>query len=665
MTNSPGRTVLDYGACGDGLTDDGEAFQRALAAGPGTVAGGGVPVALAGPLHFSSPARVFHHLMKMLFLLRFVSVLFLSGVFFADVSACASPEAGSRVAPIPGHPEQPVSTRYRLTAGGREVEVRSERFGFDVARFDLPPEGAVVKVELPARAGAFTLRPERHGIAVARQGNTLSFTLTQPLKLVLQLEGFPPLAILATPPEVDAPRADDPSVIYFGPGVTDAGVIRPSSNQTVYLAPGALVKGRIEAKNVSHVTVRGRGILETAGYSTRTSKDCGIVFEHSSNIIVEGIGVRSFNTWWQTLFLNSRDISVRQVNIFGIGVNTDGVDIDGVRDFTVADSFIRCEDDGLGWHSVDAMANGEPLTERAHAKNLVIWNTRAGNGIRIGASIETQVWRDILIENIDILMHAGAGIYSDFSDWAWCENLTFRNVVIEKPASPIDFKIAKTRYSNSNRFLDERGHFDGLVFENVVMKGGRIVLAGHDAAHLIDNVYFNGCVNAGAPVDGPEDVTTNDYVTHVRFNQPVPARASAPAGRYEAEDQESVTNTKPQVTYADAEMSNGKGRLLKAGAAGDYVSYSLEAPPAGVYRVVVRVKRTAASGKFQLSVNGEPQSAEQDLFASAADYRLLDLGEVTLKTGGVQTLKFNVVGQNPASAGFQLDVDYIELAPRR
>ncbi|HEY9249475.1 MAG TPA: hypothetical protein VIO38_10100, partial [Rariglobus sp.] len=512
--------------------------------------------------------------------------------------------------------------------------------------------------------GAFSLKPERHGVAVTRKGDTLSFTLARPLKLVLQVEGLVPLAILATPPEVDAPRPGDAGVLYFGPGITDAGVIRPASNQTVYLAPGALVKGRIEAKNVDHVTVKGRGILETAGYSTRTNKSCGIVFENCANITVEGIGVRSHHTWWQTLYLNSRGISVRQLNIFGVGVNTDGVDIDGVRDFTVADSFIRCEDDGLGWHSLDAAANGEAITGNVRAENLVIWNTLAGNGIRIGASMETQSWRDILIENVDILMHAGAGIYSDYSDWAWCENLTFRNVTVEKPVNPIVFAIARTRYSNSTGFLDERGHIDGLVFENVIMKGGRIVLAGYDADHRIDNVYFNGCVNAGKPVDDAGDLTIKEHVTRVRFNQPVPARTPPVPGRYEAENLESSTNTKPQITYADTGMSNGKGRLLKAGAAGDYASYALEVA-AGTYRAAVRVKRTPASGIFQASVNGAPQAAVQDLFAGAADYRALDLGEVTFKTPGVQTFKFSAEGKNPASTGWQLDVDYIELTPSR
>lgn len=598
--------------------------------------------------------------MKRFRVLRLAAVV--AAGLFLESAAVANESA---VVPIPGHPGRPASPRYRLSAGGREVEVRAERFGFDVAWFDLPEEGAVVRVELPAGAGAFSLKPDRHGIAVSRQGDTLSFTLAQPLKLVLQVEGLAPLAILATPPETGAPKAGDAGVIYFGPGVTDAGVIRPTSNQTVYLAPGALVKGRIEAKNVDHVTVKGRGILETAGYSVRANKTCGIVFENSTNITVEGIGVRSFNTWWQTLFLNSRNITVSQVNLFGVGVNTDGVDIDGVRDFTVADSFIRSEDDGLGWHALDAMANGEAVTERAHANNLVIWNTLAGNGIRIGASMETQLWRDITIENVDILMHAIGGIYSDFSDWAWCENLVFRNVTVEKPSKPITIEIAKSRYSNSNGFLDERGHFDGLVFENVSMKGGRILLSGCDATHRIDNVYFNGCVNAGRPVDGAGDITTNAHVSHVFFNRAVPAPVPSPAGRYEAERQESATNTKPQITYADAQMSNGKGRLLKAGAAGDWVSYALEVPAAGVYRVVARVKRTPASGRFQLSVSGAPQSVEQDLFASVADYHLLDLGEVTFKAAGVQAFKFTVVGKNAASAGWQLDVDYIELTPRR
>ncbi len=58
MTNNHGRTVLDYGARGDGLSDDGEAFQRALAAGPGTVTVPGKNYLIGRVLRIGSGVRL-------------------------------------------------------------------------------------------------------------------------------------------------------------------------------------------------------------------------------------------------------------------------------------------------------------------------------------------------------------------------------------------------------------------------------------------------------------------------------------------------------------------------------------------------------------------------------------------------------------------------------
>jgi|GEM_PF-2053379 Endopolygalacturonase len=583
------------------------------------------------------------------------------------ISASApSPHAATHAAtPLPGQPNRAESPRYRLSVDGRPVIVREERFSFDVGMFDLA-RAATVEVEVLSDFTSATLKPDRHGLKLEREGRKLRFTLAAPLKLVLQVDQFQPLAILATPPETDVPARGAPDVIYFGPGVTDAGVIRPKSGQTVYLAPGALVKGRVEAKNVSNVSIRGRGILETTGYSRREDKTHGILFENSRHIRVEGVGVRAYHTWWQTLFLNSRDIEVAHMNLFGVGVNTDGVDIDGVRDFLVRDTFIRAEDDGLGWHSLDARANGEPVTERARATDIVIWNTGAGNGIRIGASMETQLWRDILIENTDILMHAnnGAGIYSDFSDWAWAQDLVFRNVVIDRPKSPIVFKILKTRYSNDTGFLDARGNIERLLFENVTMKGGTITLAGHDADHRIDQVYFNRCTLAGAPVRSLSDVVVNPHVTGVRFDTPLPPRPRPPSGRFEAEDLESATNVRPQLTYRDASLSGGKGRALLASAEGDHVDYELETldRAGGAHRLKLAVKRGPASGKFRLSVDGVPVGAEHDLYAAKETVEVIDFGTVHLAASDTHSVRLTVSGRNSASRGHRLDVDYIECA---
>lgn len=578
------------------------------------------------------------------------------------VAATPAPSSSS-VTPLPGHPESPASTRYTVTAGGLPVEVKAERYDFDVALFTLGAKPAVVAITVADAFTAYTLKPARHSLAVTRAGNTLSFTLSEPLRLVLQIPGRTPLAIIVTPPETNPPVPGAPGVLYFGPGTTVAGVIRPANNQTIYLAPGALVKGRIEAKNVSHVTVKGRGFLETEGYALRADRLPGILFENASDITVEGIGVRSYHTWWQSIFLNARSVTVANVNLFGLGVNTDGVDIDAVKDFVVRDSFIRSEDDGLGWHSIDAAINDESVTERALAENIVIWNTRAGNGVRIGASMESQVWRDITLRRIDILQHAKGGLFSDFSDWAWMQNLRFEDIVIERPATPVTFLIAKTTYSNNTGFLDERGHFDGLVFKNVAASGGPVKLAGFDATHRIDRVRFIHCTNAGVPLASAAQLALNAFVTDLAFDEELPASPAPSPGVYEAENQESLTNHRPQYIAEDPAAGRGRVRVFRAAAPGDFIEHTLVVLAAGTYALKLRVRLTPSSGNAQLTLNGAPVGAVRDFYSASETYQEIDCGRVTIPTPGPQALRLTVTGHNPASTGHRLDVDTFRLSP--
>ncbi len=565
------------------------------------------------------------------------------------------------VTPVPGHPERAASTRYTLTAGAKPVEVKAERFGFDVAMFTLGQEPAEVSVTVNGSFTDYTLKPARHVAGVIRDGNTLRFTLGTPQKLVLEIPGMTPLAIIVTPPETGPPAPNDPSVVYYGPGVTVAGAIRPSTGQTIYLAPGALVKGRIEIKGVSDVTVLGRGILETEGYAVWADKTHGILVENSRNVRIEGISVRNYGSHWQTLFLNSSSILLDDLNIFGIGKNTDGVDIDGVKDFVVCDSFVRGEDDGFGWHSLDAVANGEVITERVLADNVVIWNTVAGNGVRIGASMETQLWRDITLRNIDILLHAGAGLYSDFSDWGWMQSLRFENINIERAASPINFRILKTIYTNSNGFLDARGSIEGLLFENITLKGGTVRLEGFDAAHRINHVRFNNCLNAGVPLVSTAQLAINAFVTDIAFNQPLPDKPAPLPGIYEVEDLESSTNRLPQYIADDAGSSRGKHRAFLASGPGDYVEHTISVPAAGTYQIKIRVRQTPASGRARLTVNGLSVAEECDFYSAAISYHEFDCGFVTIPASGPVALRLTSTGRDAESSGFQLEVDAFKI----
>ena len=424
--------------------------------------------------------------------------------------------AENTVVPVPAIPGVAASTLYQVRVNGIEVPVNDEsRYDFQTAAFCLSGT-ATVEVRIPEGAKAPVVRPLRYKIVPTVKDRTVTFSIDKPLKLVMDIPGQLPLALLATPLETRVPQPNDPHVLYFGPGVHEAGIIHPESNQTIYLAPGALVKGRIEANGVENVTVKGRGVLDGSAFSERKAKTPGILFSRCSNIKVEGIGYRA-GSWWQSLYLLTNHVEVSHMNLFGNVVNTDGIDLDGVQDLTARDCFIRCADDGFGWHAVDGKTNGEPVTKNCLAEDCVIWNTSYGNGLRVGASMETQLFQDITFRNIDVLRHANAAICSDHSDWAWCKNIRFENFTDETPGKTIQMIIAKTRYSNDNGFRDERGHFEGLHFVHVTSPGGAIELRGFDAGHLINDVTFEGCVIGNHPIKSLGDITVNEFVTNISF----------------------------------------------------------------------------------------------------------------------------------------------------
>jgi hypothetical protein len=243
------------------------------------------------------------------------------------------------------------------------------------------------------------------------------------------------------------------------------------------------------------------------------------------------------------------------------------------------------------------------------------------------------------------------------------EDLRFQNIRISRGTSPINIKIAKNRYSNSNGFLDERGHFNRLTFDNVQMNGGRITLNGYDSTHLIDNVCFNNCTNQGLPVNALSNLALNAYVTNVQFNQPLPPRPPAAGGVFEAEYTDTVTDRVPQYIFGDTNLSNGEGKIVKMPGADHYALFPLRVNQPGAYDVRVKVLKGPDCGTFQLSYQGTNCGVAQDLYAPSAQYQLLSFGRVTFPGAGTQPLKFTAVARNPASAGDGFKLDYFQLDP--
>jgi hypothetical protein len=143
-----------------------------------------------------------------------------------------------------------LSSAYRVTVDGISVPVYTAQsvHGGDYA-FTMFDFTGAVNVAVTARTESglsrVVIRPKSARIPSQTQGDTLTFTLDSPRKLSIEPHEInEPLLLFANRPENNPPKQGDPNVVYFGPGIHKPKRIVLKAGQTLYLAGGAVVKGR-------------------------------------------------------------------------------------------------------------------------------------------------------------------------------------------------------------------------------------------------------------------------------------------------------------------------------------------------------------------------------------------------------------------------------------
>lgn len=426
------------------------------------------------------------------------------------------------VQPDPGNPTSPIATAHTVSVNGTAVPVRAESVSgttHDVAMVAKGTGTATVTVTMPGLGSSAVpvVTPRTLGIATSRSGDSVTFTVRDAHPLVVETPGVRALFLFITPSETAVPTAATPDVLYYGPGEHDAGVVRPQSGQTVYLAPGALVHGRIDIDGVTGVTVTGRGILDAGSDTSRAAKTMAIRVHDSSDVTVSGIGVRGAQ-WWQTLFIRSSGVHVSWLNLMGTLINNDGIDTDGVQDMTVAHNFVMSGDDGFGWHALDAATNGEPDTRGLHATDTTFWNVTGGNPVRFGSSMETETFTDISITQTYVLRAKEVALKFDVQDWATVSDVTIDGYHVESQPvgkQAIVLQVLEGQYSNDTGYRDERGHIADITIRDfTAVTADPVTLSGWDATHGVADVAFEDVVLGGTPLTASQ-VRTNAFVSGV------------------------------------------------------------------------------------------------------------------------------------------------------
>lgn len=393
-----------------------------------------------------------------------------------------------------------------------------------IASFDFAGKVDVSITSVREPVKSVRVRPLSCGVVPQVEGNTITFSLTEPHHLSVEVNGdiFHNLHLLTNAPETDRPNPADPNVIYYGPGVHQVNTMRVVSSKTIYVAGGALIQGNLRAVNVENVRIMGRGILLSSGNSR------GFLIERSKNIEVEGLIV--VPSGYTILVGNSEKVTIKNIKSFSAGTWNDGIDIFCSTDITVDGIFMRNSDDciaiyGHRWNYVGDVRN-------IVVKNSTLWADVA-HPIMVGTHGNTQTpetLENLQFTNIDILDQKESQL-----DYQGCmainagdsnliRKVRFENIRVE------DFRegqLLNLRVMYNSKYNTSPGRsIEDVLFKDVTYNGTNAnlsVIAGYDDTRgirkvIFENLTINGRVIADNMPGKPGWYKTGD-MAHILIGE--------------------------------------------------------------------------------------------------------------------------------------------------
>lgn len=363
-----------------------------------------------------------------------------------------------------------------------------------------------------------TVRPKSKAIPVKREGARVTLQLPGPQKLYVEIDHLPPLLVFANAVEKTRPAAGDPHVRYFGPGEHVVGDMHPKDGETIHIAGGAIVYGRVDGEGCKNVRIFGHGILE----NSRGTADKCVLLKNAGNVTVEGIVTRNTKPGWSCVPRDSRGITFRDVKVLSFGETGDGIGFANTSDGLADNCFLRCVDDCI---TVKQIRPGK-TQERVTVKDSTMFGFAVSDGFTIGFE-EMGPVRDVKVINCDILAARGGGKTGGHSAFSIvCDgpgpvsDVLFENIRVE---DQIDVKNFELIVTDGQRYVKmPPGNIRNVMVRNVHWERGdrKFVLKGLDAEHTVQGVTFEGCTVAGKPLASLADAKfdTNPFAQGIHFS---------------------------------------------------------------------------------------------------------------------------------------------------
>jgi len=429
-------------------------------------------------------------------------------------------------------PDAPRSTVYKV--GVQSVDMVVEHFG-DVSYARMGIGGPVkVVVTAPERVNTFRAVPASAVSQLTALDSTLTFTLDGPANVALTINGLEKLFLFADAPEGNAPVAGTNgtrSVMEFGanasgtlttvalqqgidavaaagggtllfpPGKYTTGTLVLKSHVSLYLAPGAILKGSRIPTNypkdpgrhengsdtsitnqdqrffgqfmtfsrllfvdgATDVHIRGRGTIDADGAFLRKTMNAVpnvIRVRSSDTVTIEDVMIRDSAAWTVHL-LASKNVKIQNLKIVNdrSNLNTDGIDPDSSQNVLIDRVFIYTKDDGVclkGTNNTDLLANVENVT----VTNSVVSSVDAA--LKLGSESASPKFRNIRFENIDVFdsQRAMSVVLRDGADFS---DVVYKNIRVGARVGHLIEQVIGVRDGRTKVL----GTITNLTFDNI------------------------------------------------------------------------------------------------------------------------------------------------------------------------------------------------------
>lgn len=410
-------------------------------------------------------------------------------------------------------------------------------------------DGPIAVTVSPARSfESAVIRPLSARVTPERDSQVLRFTLPGPGFYTLELDGIHnALHLFIDPPETRKPRPGN-EVIRFESGIHEIGTLHLHSNQSVYLAEGALVYGSIHAENADQIEILGRGILDNSHnvetilfqpekLGTGETEVSNYIREHTVKLVnchdicIDGITIRD-SLMYNVATYGCSALTVEDIKIIGCWrYNSDGVDLHDTSHARISNCFIRTFDDSI---CVKAH-KGTGICEDILAERCVVW-CDWNHSLEIGAETCADEMRHIRFTNCDVIHSTGVVFSIHNVHHGHVHHVLYDNIRVEyderapypqlQPDDEASFRMYPDDHlpylinlviQNHHEYSGQtkRGRISDIAFQNIQVTARAmppVNFTGYDADHKVSHVRISGLSLNGMPIQTSEALAAQQNV---------------------------------------------------------------------------------------------------------------------------------------------------------